>query len=347
MSIEHDKERRTYTVRWRELNTATGEMVSKKKRGFQTKKEAKAFEEYVTSVREFSSFEQLSEQYLASLKGYANNDTIQSKRRMLEMYASDLLPLNVKYLKKAEVMQWRSGLAEKEISVVTRNRAMQIVKAVLKYGQEIYDYEYVGTVLKPFPKSSDDVKEMIVLSPEEMANVAQNVPNEVYRRFFLFLYFTGMRRGEAMGLLKEDVNGRSVTIRQAVRRSSAGRKPLKNVASRRTILLTKQAYEAIRPLLETEGEYVFGEHAPLPASQISRYFEKGLTGAGLPHCRVHDLRHSFISNAILNGADIVTVSHYVGHANIEQTLNTYSHLLKDSEKKFVNILECAQKMPTE
>lgn len=338
MSIELDKTRKTYTVRWRERNAVTGEYAVKKKRGFQTKREARQYEEYVTSIQEFASFKELCDLYIKSQKGYANDETIQSKKRMLEMYAEELMPLNVKYMSKAEVLEWKSRLADREISVTMKNRIMQTVKAVFKYGSEVYDYPNHGKVLKAFPKTSDDVKQMKVLSPEDFENVAKNVSNEVYRRFFTFLYHTGTRRGEAMGLLKEDVAGETVTINKSIRRAKTGRKALKNVASKRTILLDRKAYEAIRPLLDTEGEYLFGEHAPLSASQVTRYFEQGLKGAGLPHYRVHDLRHSFISNAILNGADIVTVSRYVGHSNIEQTLNTYSHLLKDSERKLVDIL---------
>lgn len=336
MSIEKDKTRKTYTVRWYETNSETGETVSRKKRGFQTKKEAKDFEDYITNIREFASFKQLSEEFLRSQKGQANEDTILEKKRILETRAKELDPINVKYMKKVDLVNWRNNIAELDLSVARKNRILQIVKAVLKYGEEVYDYPDNSKILKAFRRTSDDVSPPKVLSPAEFENVAQNVPNEVYRRFFVFLYHTGMRRGEAIGLLKEDVSGKSVTINKAVRRSK--RKALKNISSKRTILLDDKAYEAIEPLLDTEGEYVFGEHAPLSASQISRYFEKGLAGAGLPKYRVHDLRHSFISNAILNGADIVTVSKYVGHSNIEMTLNRYSHLLKDSERRLVDIL---------
>lgn len=338
MSIEHDKARKTYTVRWYEKNAVTGEMVSKKRRGFQTKKEARSYEEYITSVQEFASFKELSDEFLASQKGYANDETINTKKKTLEKYAQTLMPLNVKYLSKADLLKWRGEVVDLDVSVTTKNRIMQTVKAVFKYGEEVHDFPNYGKVLKALPKTSDDVQPLKVLAPTDFENVAQNVSNEVYRRFFVFLYHTGMRRGEAMALLKEDVHGRSVDINKSVRRAKIGRKSLKNVASKRTIILDDKAYEAIEPLLQTEGEYIFGEHAPLSASQITRYFEQGLKGAGIQRYRVHDLRHSFISNAILNGADIVTVSRYVGHSNIEQTLNTYSHLLKDSEMRLVDIL---------
>ena len=80
---------------------------------------------------------------------------------------------------------------------------------------------------------------------------------------------------------------------------------------------------------------MFGGIECLKCTSMRRYLDQAAAAAELPHCRVHDFRHSFISNAILNGMDIVTVSKYVGHSNIEMTLNRYSHLLKDSEQKMI------------
>ena len=68
-------------------------------------------------------------------------------------------------------------------------------------------------------------------------------------------------------------------------------------------------------------------------------FHKACETAGIGHHRIHDLRHSFITNAITSGADIVSVSKYVGHTDIETTLNKYSHLLKERERSMIADLE--------
>ena len=44
---------------------------------------------------------------------------------------------------------------------------------------------------------------------------------------------------------------------------------------------------------------------------------------------MHDFRHSCASLLINNGANVTVVAKYLGHANIEQTLNTYSHMFID------------------
>jgi integrase len=43
--------------------------------------------------------------------------------------------------------------------------------------------------------------------------------------------------------------------------------------------------------------------------------------------RFHDLRHTFASNLLAAGVDVVTVSKALGHANVHITLVTYAHAI--------------------
>ncbi|MCI5521927.1 MAG: tyrosine-type recombinase/integrase [Tenericutes bacterium] len=49
--------------------------------------------------------------------------------------------------------------------------------------------------------------------------------------------------------------------------------------------------------------------------------------AEVKQIRLHDFRHSCASPLINKGANIQVVAKYLGHTKIEETLNTYSHLL--------------------
>jgi integrase len=50
-----------------------------------------------------------------------------------------------------------------------------------------------------------------------------------------------------------------------------------------------------------------------------------LRRAGIRQVRFHDLQHSFASNLLAAGVDVVTVSKALGHANVHITLVTYAH----------------------
>lgn len=61
---------------------------------------------------------------------------------------------------------------------------------------------------------------------------------------------------------------------------------------------------------------------------VSRWNKEYAKEAGIRVIRTHDFRHSCASLLINNGANIMIVAKYLGHAKIDETLNTYSHLFQ-------------------
>ena len=65
-------------------------------------------------------------------------------------------------------------------------------------------------------------------------------------------------------------------------------------------------------------------------------FKKAIKASGVKNIRLHDLRHSHATILINNGINIVAVSKRLGHADIETTLKTYTHLLSDTNKELID-----------
>ena len=95
--------------------------------------------------------------------------------------------------------------------------------------------------------------------------------------------------------------------------------------------------DAIKPLLETDGVYLFGSEHSLSISGIQREFDRATSIN--QKVTIHGLRHSFATNAISNGCNIIAVSKHLGHSKIDITLNTYSHLLEQTDAEMLNIIE--------
>ena len=72
------------------------------------------------------------------------------------------------------------------------------------------------------------------------------------------------------------------------------------------------------------------------AETLRRVFNEYSKTAGVPQIRIHDLRHSHASLLISKGQDIVTVAHRLGHKDIVQTLNTYSHFLPSKQRELLD-----------
>ena len=81
---------------------------------------------------------------------------------------------------------------------------------------------------------------------------------------------------------------------------------------------------------------MFGGKTGLSVTTIDRYFKDAIKKSGVKPIRLHDLRHSHATILINNGVNIVAVSKRLGHASVEQTLKTYTHLLKDTNEGMMN-----------
>jgi integrase len=73
-----------------------------------------------------------------------------------------------------------------------------------------------------------------------------------------------------------------------------------------------------------------GHHGAFARVQAGR--PPALRKAGIRQVRFHDLRHSFASNLLAEGVDVVTVSNALGHANVHIGLLTYAHAISKSRQ---------------
>lgn len=66
-----------------------------------------------------------------------------------------------------------------------------------------------------------------------------------------------------------------------------------------------------------------------PTAYLNRFGKK----YNLPGIHPHALRHTMASLSIANGADIVSVSEKLGHAEPSITLNVYSHANEEALRR--------------
>ena len=151
--------------------------------------------------------------------------------------------------------------------------------------------------------------------------------------------FLGLRRSEVLGLLKGDVTEK-VTINK-VRHRINGKDVLqtpKTASSIRTLAVPSFIQEDIERLYgeqkkrPEQNDYLilneFGEI--INPSWITRHMNSVLKDSGLPEITFHGLRHTCASMLIAKGIPISEVSAHLGHASIDITLRTYTHLFTEA-----------------
>ena len=149
---------------------------------------------------------------------------------------------------------------------------------------------------------------------------------------------TGLRWAEIIALTPEDFDLKTDTL--TVNKSLTEVNGALSIVSPknnkvRSLPLPELSKKLLLPLiLSTEsGKEIFSspEGGLLRHSNfMKRTFEPALKTAGITEFTFHELRHTAVSHLIASGANILTISKIIGHANPSITLNVYSHLLPDA-----------------
>lgn len=330
MSVSKDKTGKWYAV-VKQKNPYSGQTEWKKKRGFSTKREAQAWEADIlrTESSSLPEFSIIADEYLKSMDTSIN--TANQKRAKYRLYFSDYIHTPIDKITKPELQRWRNNLGDQELSTQTKNLTLQYVKAVFLYASKVYGIENNAVMLKTFKKTDAEINcEMQTWSAAEFNQFLSAVDLPVYRLYFEFLYWTGCRRGEALAITKDRISpDGKVVIKESIKHFENGAKSTKN-RKIRVIQLDPVLLKDLEPLIKAPGQYLFAGERTLPITNIQREFTNGIRKSKVKKIRLHDLRHSHVSNLIASGVNIVAVANRIGDT-VAQVEKTYAHMMKESE----------------
>ena len=153
---------------------------------------------------------------------------------------------------------------------------------------------------------------------ERLVKVLKTDKNKTVGSVCLFLLSTGARLNEALSARWEhvDLDRRNWTI------------PAEHSKSRkiRSIPLNQSAIQVLESL-GTRGKYdhPFIGRRGKPLTTIHKVWTRLRNSAGLPHLRLHDLRHQYASFLINQGRTLFEVQQILGHSDPSVT-QRYAHL---------------------
>lgn len=229
----------------------------------------------------------------------------------------------------------------------------------MAYLGDMIDRNPMDKVERPRPRKEEVCSgEVESYTAEELRYILQCVDKEPlkWRAMLHLLIDTGIRRGEACGLQWKHINFANHSITIAGNLCYTAEKGIYLDTPKSRKIRTIDIDPAITALFwelrldqsqKAISQYVFtqeGSSEPMHPQTPTRYMQKFAKRYGIEHLHPHKLRHSFASIAIVNGADIASVSEKLGHADKSTTLRLYTHADQESIKQVSNIFREAIKL---
>ena len=154
---------------------------------------------------------------------------------------------------------------------------------------------------------------------EKLITVLKTDSNRAVCQIALFLLSTGCRLNEALTATWDQVDQKNRILRISALNSKSKRV--------RSVPLNDAALEVLSQLT-TEGKFdhlFINEETKKPYTTIMKVWTRLRMKAGLPHLRIHDLRHQFASFLVNSGRTLYEVQSILGHSDAKVT-QRYSHL---------------------
>ena len=225
---------------------------------------------------------------------------------------------------------------------------------------EILSVSPMQNMKRPKPRKDEVPKEVQAYSEEETRYIIKCLDSEPlkWKALIMFMIDSGCRRGEVIGLKWDAIDfktGKVNIINNAQYTAGKGTyiTTPKN-GKGRVIYLNPPALAVMREWKQKQAMYFLAQGYPrngfcftrdngemmnpqAPTSYLIRFGKK----YNIKNLHPHALRHTMATLSIANGADVVSISEKLGHAEPSITLNVYSHANEEAQRRANKVLENA------
>ena len=178
------------------------------------------------------------------------------------------------------------------------------------------------------PSSKTYDREALPLDQFREIIASLSLLSPVDKRMLVLMMFTGMRRGEVLGLRWEDVDTKAglIHIRRNVTHAG-GNKPVigtpKTKSGERDLPLDPFVLEALEPM--QESGFIIGGESPITMTTYNNTWRRIRKTIDLHGATAHVFRHSYLTYMAGQTTDMKTLQAIAGHSTIGMTMNRYVH----------------------
>ena len=339
----------------------TGQILTEYKRGFESKREAKEYEEeFIEKLKAETgekdplyepTFEDVFHEYLNSHKREdIKESTLETKYNIFEKHIFPTFRnMLISAITDDDIADWQNKMKSATMPN-GKHFSDSYLRTIQSQLNSVLNYAYSKGYLHQNPLA--DIKNMGIKDKrvefwsaeeyERFAYCAMNVPEYYYA--FEVLYWCGLREGEMFALTPRDIDLRQgiISITKTYQRLN-GHDVIgtpKTPSSFRKVSMPAFLCDELKEYMDMlynpdPDERIF----KMTKSNLSKNFHSLSEEAGLKRITIHGLRHSHVSLLISKKYDIFEVSKRIGHKSIRTTQDIYGHLFDDVQRAIANDLD--------
>ncbi|WP_456471186.1 tyrosine-type recombinase/integrase [Caminibacter sp.] len=256
-------------------------------------------------------------------------------------------------ISRADIREW----IDKKLLEITPKR-MRMLIGVLKGILDIaIEYEHIEknpaeNIKLPAHKPKRLMKPF---TPDEVKLLIENA-DEPFKNLLAFLFYTGVRTGEALAVTWSDIDFENmyIHINKSKRHGKTTTPKTKN--SIRKVPIFKSLLPYLQRQFELSQKYaktlsVFynprTKKGYFGVKHIHPEWKRLLNKIGMDYRVIYNTRHTFAINMIRAGVNIADVSQMLGHSNIRETLESYAKFLPEEYLKIKRDIDPFTDNPTD
>ncbi|RKV30827.1 site-specific integrase [Helicobacter pylori] len=191
-------------------------------------------------------------------------------------------------------------------------------------------------------KNAQEATPIMPFNLEEVNTLIENAPSLRLKAFLTVAFLTGMRTGEQLALMWEDIdfNEKKIVINKSLNELGTITTP-KNKSSIREVDLLEPVEKILKELQASEPankKFIFIS-MPKRSTMFQRAFRSLLRALNLKDRKLYTTRHTFASLMLSQGEEAMWVSKTLGHKDLNTTYKTYSHYIPKQEKERAKFLK--------
>jgi integrase len=242
--------------------------------------------------------------------------------RNLRLHLAPLHDVPLRALTPAVVREWHASAMRGQGGRVSIQQAYRFLRAVMNTA--VRDGAIVKNPCQIAGAGTDRAKERPVASPAEVVALVEAITPR-YRAAVLLAAWCGLRRGEVLGLRREDVDLAAgvVTVRrnrvELLATGAAFDADPKTDAGKRTVTVPPHLLPVLAEHMASwagpDRVFVGRDGHPMRGDAVRQAFDRARRKAGMAGFRFHDLRHTGQTMAAATGATIKDLMRRLGHAS--------------------------------